>query len=443
MMKLFRNEQGQMLVMTALCMASLLGFMALALDVSLLFRAKRRVQTAADAAAIAGALEYYYNGTISTSGCGTGVGNVACASDTAALNNGISSANQVTTHIGPTQGYHLGAEYVEVIITQPNPTVFMAFFGFTPVNVGGRAVAGITPGGTCAIALNKTAADSVDVQGAAQINMPHCALQINSTNDTALCTTGGKAQIVADAIRIVGAQNPKGKCNKTQPNAQTGVNAMPDPFANLPSPTCTPGTNVSSATTITAAVAGSLPSQVQTTGSGATATNATVTCFSAANVSINSGVTLGTAGGNAIFVFQNGVTLSGTTTINGTLDIAGGQFTQGNTALTITAPADTTATYNAMALIYPSTNTTNSCDSSYKGSDSACVQVQFGSGSGNLDGMIYAPGAAVYMQDNGGGTVVTALIADMIWDKSSNLEITNNYNYVHTTSPLNQVSLVE
>ena len=57
--------------------------------------------------------------------------------------------------------------------------------------------------------------------------------------------------------------------------------------------------------------------------------------------------------------------------------------------------------------------------------------------------MIYAPAAQVYMQDNGGGNVVTAIIADEIYDKSSSLEITNNYNYVHTTSPLNHVALVE
>ena len=58
--------------------------------------------------------------------------------------------------------------------------------------------------------------------------------------------------------------------------------------------------------------------------------------------------------------------------------------------------------------------------------------------------MIYAPASAVYMQDNGGASIVTAIIADEIYDKSSSLTITSNYNYAHpTTSPLNQVSLVE
>jgi hypothetical protein len=60
--------------------------------------------------------------------------------------------------------------------------------------------------------------------------------------------------------------------------------------------------------------------------------------------------------------------------------------------------------------------------------------------------MVYAPNAAVYLQDSGGNsgpTVFTAVIADVLWDKSALLEITNNYNLVHTTSPLNHVSLVE
>ena len=65
-MKSIRGESGQVLVLTVLCMAVLLGFMSLAIDVGLLFRAKRNVQIAADAAAIAGALDYKYNNSISS-----------------------------------------------------------------------------------------------------------------------------------------------------------------------------------------------------------------------------------------------------------------------------------------------------------------------------------------------------------------------------------------
>jgi uncharacterized membrane protein len=46
------NESGQVMILTALCMTVLLGFLALAVDVALLFRARRNVQITADAAAI-------------------------------------------------------------------------------------------------------------------------------------------------------------------------------------------------------------------------------------------------------------------------------------------------------------------------------------------------------------------------------------------------------
>ena len=60
-MKILRDENGQTLVLTALCMTAMLGFMALALDVGLLFRERRSMQTAADAAAIAAAQDYMWN----------------------------------------------------------------------------------------------------------------------------------------------------------------------------------------------------------------------------------------------------------------------------------------------------------------------------------------------------------------------------------------------
>ncbi len=474
-MKMFRDEEGQTLVFTALLMCCLFGFMALALDIGVLYRAQRRTQIAADSAAAAAGLAADYN--MSVTGCGTVAGtasaSVRCAAANAAAANGV-SASQMTVNSPPAYGYHTGPEYTEVIIYQPNPTLFMSAFSGTQLGggnanyktmtVGARAVSGIVPGVACAIALDPTAHDAVDVQGAAVINTPNCSLQINSSASDALCTTGGKATINSVAINIVGAQDGKGKCNGTQANATTGVEGMADPLANLSYPTCDgtntfPGTTIINSTQIqNGATKVNFSPETQTFGS----TTASVVCFSGSNVTIQGGVTLGTSttttdskgnsitvGQNEVFVFQNGVTIGGTVQVWGTIDDAGGSFVEGNSALSIGAPANSTSTYNGIALMVPPTNTVNSsCGGSYssfKGTPApgGCLQIQFGSGSGNLDGMIYAPKVAVYMQDNGGGNVVTAIIADELYDKSSNLEITNNYNVVHTTSPLNHVALVE
>jgi uncharacterized membrane protein len=50
-----RRESGQVLLLATMSMAVLLGFSALAVDIGLLYSTRRRMQTAADAAAIAGA----------------------------------------------------------------------------------------------------------------------------------------------------------------------------------------------------------------------------------------------------------------------------------------------------------------------------------------------------------------------------------------------------
>jgi Putative Flp pilus-assembly TadE/G-like len=50
-----RGERGQILVLTAVMMASLLGLGAMVIDVGVWFRAKRQLQATADAAALAGA----------------------------------------------------------------------------------------------------------------------------------------------------------------------------------------------------------------------------------------------------------------------------------------------------------------------------------------------------------------------------------------------------
>ncbi len=54
---LIKNENGQSLIMVALCLTVLLGFVAIAVDYGYLAYQKRQLQNAADAAALAGAYE--------------------------------------------------------------------------------------------------------------------------------------------------------------------------------------------------------------------------------------------------------------------------------------------------------------------------------------------------------------------------------------------------
>jgi hypothetical protein len=143
--------------------------------------------------------------------------------------------------------------------------------------------------------------------------------------------------------------------------------------------------------------------------------------------------------GPGLYVFQNGVTIptGATVTVNGgTLDLYGvgssaGTLNQAsNSILNITAPTSTTSPYNGIAILQPATNTTQ-------------LQVQFGSNNQTLDGIIYAPGAEVFLQDNGGGVTASGVVAGTMFIKSSTLNIPS-YSGTHpTTTPFRTVTLVE
>ncbi|HLY42546.1 MAG TPA: pilus assembly protein TadG-related protein [Terracidiphilus sp.] len=414
-MRIQKSESGQVLAITILCMTTLLACVALAVDISTLFLEQRRAQTAADSAAIAGAMNLQYATTVDVTG----------TADTAASNNGFASGD-VTVLNPPTDGYHTSSGYVEVKVIHSTPTTFMSMFGLPTVNVGARAVAGTTPSQACMYVLDPTDDDSFYIKGNSNLIAPKCGIQVNSKSPDAACVQGS-ASIEAPFLHIVGQQSSSGKCGKN-PGAPVsgGVNPLADPFKNLKGPP-TVGScgSTSSATSITGNVAGP--------GNGSSV------CYSNA-VTIN-GATLGAG----LYVFENGVTLSGTVNVNGgTLDVEQGGFSQGNATLNITAP--TSGTYNGIAVMVPQTNTKVSCGNaanSMKITAPTCLQLQFGSGSGNLTGIIYAPWTAVFFQDEGGGVQAAAVIAYQ-FDSNSAVTLTDNYSDANpSTTPLTKVTLVE
>jgi len=489
-MKLFRNEEGQTLVFTALLACCLMGFMALSIDVGVLFRAQRKIQTAADAAAIAGTIEYYYHGAgnVASVAKAAAASNVCAASNSACI---TTAKSQVTVNLPPVNGWHTGSSYVEVIMSQPNPTIFMGTFsglfpggsssGLNPMSVAARAVGGIVAGASCVYLLNQTDPEALKIKGNADVTSPNCSWTVDSSSPQALCITGqnSSAQFNVPAVILPGGQSTSGNCNKLYGGVTTGGSQFSDPLANSFS---FPNQNTvcNTANTVTDAVVTNSTTlktgQTSTVGGFTTAsTNYNIMCFKPTTAGVPttlSGVTLGsnsTTSKNTLYIFEQGLVLSGTNTVYGTVDLNSGAFCQGNynssngncnftsagggPSITINAPASVSGgaqyAFNGMAFIVNPANSTPSCDSAYQGigysgsSPNSCIQVQFGSGSGQLDGMIYAPNSALFIQDSGGtGIGVTNLIVNSTFINGE-LNITANYNYQHADSPLNKPALVE
>jgi uncharacterized membrane protein len=119
-MKLLRrNQRGQVLVLATLAMVVFMGFAALAVDIGFYYTARRQMQTAADAAAISAAYALRSAGNYTSAG--------QAASDTAKLNGFTNGQNGITiTAAEPTNTLYNTTSYVQVTITQAEPTFFCA-----------------------------------------------------------------------------------------------------------------------------------------------------------------------------------------------------------------------------------------------------------------------------------------------------------------------------
>jgi Flp pilus assembly protein TadG len=439
-MRILCDEKGQTLVLTALCGSVLLGFMALALDVGVLFHTKRGLQTAVDAAALAGAQDYLYNHSSSSA---------QTAACNAAARNGFSgtcstgtcddkTSNTICINTPPLAGPETATStgmFVEAIVKQPTRAVFIG----KSVGVMARAVAGTPTNGLACIWVMNPSGAGLDVQGNYSILSPSCGIYVNSNTSDAMGVTGNAGTVNAPFIDVVGNSTLQHQTTPTAATMNSGVRKSP--WGNLTGPdssNCQSGntvtsTSISSSTTIPSAING-------------------VVCFTGGNTSnppkISGTMTFPGASSGIVYYFANGVefnTSSNVTFGSGTysvstqtfsntsgavLDIGAGTMKQdSNSLLSIYGP--TSGSYDGIAIFQPPSNTST-------------LQVQFGSNNEVLDGYIYAPGGEVYLQDNGGGVTATGIVANKLYDKASTLTVAYSYDKANATTTLNRVlSLVE
>jgi Flp pilus assembly protein TadG len=427
-----RGEHGYAMVMMALGFSMLLAFMGLAIDTGLVFQTKRKMQTAADSAAIAGTLDYLYNGSAASA---------KTAAQSASSANGYTDGTNgtvVTVNTPPTAGPNAGnVKMTEVIVTQNVPTLFMRTVGINTINIGARGVAGTPIAGNVCIWVMAPSGASMSLQGSYDIEAPGCGIYVNSPSSSAFSNTGNAGTVNAAFLDVVGSSIPSHETTPTPVTPNAAPRSNPWGSFNGDAPT--------NCDTTTTTISGSIPGpglgNVACYANPITLSNATVgTGTMSTDSSGNPTMIVSTDAGTLLF--ENGVTLSGTSYVyGGTLDIYQGTFSQPSGAiLNITAPL--TGPYAGIALMMPTTNTTSTCND--PATTVPCLQAQFGNSNQVLSGYIYAPGAEVYMQDNGGGGTASGVVAGTMFEKSSTLKIANNYDKVHPgVTPNRVITLVE
>jgi len=259
-----RNKQaGQALVLTAVALVVLMGFAGLAIDVGALRSQKRLQQTAADAAAIAGASNLSFGGvTAGAQNAAAGDGFTDNSGNAGACPGGPpvppNSATpgwiEVSICNGPSTGPHQAdANYVETWVTEVQPTYFMRVLGINQETVTARAVAtNINSGGVngpgCLFVTGppSNSIEGFNVNGNATLNAPSCGI----VDDGNYNTKGNSLNINASTFGVSGSPNVSGpggsvSCTNSSTCPQYGMPAATDPLAGLTPPCnpCTGGTS--------------------------------------------------------------------------------------------------------------------------------------------------------------------------------------------------------
>jgi Flp pilus assembly protein TadG len=230
------KPRGQALILMSIALVALMGMAALAVDIGNLWTTRRRMQSAADAAAMAGVDAI----TIGETGS-----SVTSAAKYGAQQNGFTDGSGTTTSPSPVSvavynppqsGFYQGlSSAVQVVVSQAQPTYFMRVLGWQQVPVSTTATALAVGSGSCVFGLDPSASGAISVAGSATLSSA-CGIYDNSSSSSAL-TVGGGGVISSPFVGVVGGTNVNGG-GSTPPS--TGIPAFGDPLAWVPEPSFDP-----------------------------------------------------------------------------------------------------------------------------------------------------------------------------------------------------------
>jgi len=241
-----RDESGQTAVTAELGMLLVLGCVALGVEVGHLYNVRRQVQVAADAAAIAAALELQPCG--GTSNCtvmqtaaqaalaenGLTGSSVAANCSASASSGLVLTVNDPPCAAGSGDPNHGKTGYVEVTVSEQAPTYFARIFGINSMPVLARAEATRVGGGNCVYALDPTSSNSISVDLLAVVKS-NCGFVDESTSQTAFgcnllaAVNVSRISVTGGAESLLCSVSPTPTTNATTPTPA-------DPLAYLPKP---------------------------------------------------------------------------------------------------------------------------------------------------------------------------------------------------------------
>ena len=382
------GQRGYILLTSVASLTVLLGFLGLTVDVGYLQFQKRRIQSAADAAAAGAAFQLASQKSkdmAKTEGLYDSKKN--------GFEDGVNGVT-ITINIPPTTGNYTTNNYAaEAIVRQANPTYFMNFFNISSVNVAARSVVMASNSSNCIYTLDPAAQDAFLASGGSTINL-NCGIVDDSSNSKGLETTGGSTQLIATNISVVGNYNASGG-STISPTPTTGAKVVSDPLAYLTAPTV-PSTCTQTGYTLNSGTATIDPG---TYCNGITVSGNSTTLYLNTGLYILKGGGLKVQGGSNIISKTGGVTFyntSGAGFAYKELVVSGGSTTS------LAAPTVSSGGALEGILFFDRTTTNN--------------QETISGGSGaSFTGALYFPNAPVVFTGGSAGTGDwTIIVADKV-----------------------------
>ena len=417
------SESGQAVVLIAIVFLALIMAIGLAVDAGQLYSARRTMQEAADAAAYAGAVVRYQQGSVASAR--------AAAIYDATLNgytNGVDGFT-VTVNAPPTSGLYSGNDrYVEVIIFGGVRTALVpAQSTFSTVRVRGTAGAEPLNNNYAIMALDRNnTPGALQASNNADIHLTGGGILVNSRSASA--AQSDQCNASRFTIGLPWGTDVNGNASGCFPSSGDGLDVgqpqQADPFAGFPKPT-----------------------------------TAGMTTYSSMSATINPGiynVELGGAGNTTlylnpgVYILKRGVNTSGNADL---ISNPGGVFifnTHSNypnafrpsvdSCGEINLSGNSVTTLSAMTPAYLATLPPGSPELDYVNflvyQDPACTNTMTIAGNGSFagTGTIYVPTAAFVFDGNNATLTGSQLVAKTVNIQNGNITI--DFNPGNTAQPI-------
>ena len=229
------DRGGAIFIMFALLLPVILGFIGLGVEVAFWYQAKRGLQTAADAAAIAGAYEVWDGNSESaayTAALREAERNWSATFDSSEFDNDI---------MPPTSGSYSGdSSAVEVELSKSVNLMFLGYLMSTSsVTINARAVGTLgTKSTACVLSLSESSsATTFSISGNATVDMSGCSVAVNGAatsadgGSDALTVSGATTNLTAECYNVVGGVSGAEDITTSCSTPGTGGHAVTDPYA--------------------------------------------------------------------------------------------------------------------------------------------------------------------------------------------------------------------